>query len=631
MGRNLYQEYLAGSKCEEPSRLASDYLFGFDISDDFEHWYLGHAITSGCVPQEEMELFTRKSLFRGFEEWHQMLCCANAMREKASFNDPLDGQDLLTFISKIFATPFNSPSKNIHESLSHSIHQKGENNPQKPQSPPSSQTTGHTNKKRKADELSGKIDLGNRPKSIKCSHSPLGYRDLKDTIPKTPDLQLTQPGKDQKSPFWSAQSTNSSASQPSTQSEEDKKRLKREKKKAQKKESKRRKRREARARKSARHKKPVLREISNSSHQKLNSPSSEFMRGSGVLRANPPPQFYTGIEAGESSKTPQSPSTTPNNMEEMSETANLFGDASDKPKKEPDGELSPKDNSICAPSQAQCLTPKRKAKSPYFNTPEPSSPLKAKSPRPPRGTVPCIPFPPLEAPKFGLIQEDLAADPFRLLIAVTFLIRVKGKHAIPVFYKLMKIYPTPKDLAEADKDSILDVIKHLGLGTVRAAAIRKYARLWTENPPQADVRYGVKNYPDLGDGADIRTGEALHPDDPRTSAWEIGHMTQGRYAIDSWRIFCRDVLLGRAEDWRGKGREGEFQPEWMRVLPQDKELRACLRWLWMQEGWAWDPRTGEKELLPDDLRRAVNEGRVAWDDAGDLKILHKEAIENDGA
>ncbi|OTA89707.1 hypothetical protein M434DRAFT_78939 [Hypoxylon sp. CO27-5] len=196
----------------------------------------------------------------------------------------------------------------------------------------------------------------------------------------------------------------------------------------------------------------------------------------------------------------------------------------------------------------------------------------------------------------------------------------------------MNEYPTPRHLAEANTDDIVATIKHLGLSAVRAAAIQKYARIWLENPPQAGIRYGVKNYPRAGAGADIHVGEVLSPDDPRASAWEIGHMTQGRYAIDSWRIFCRDVLLGRAEDWRGKGREGEFQPEWMRVLPEDKELRACLRWLWMQEGWAWDPRTGDREVLSEDMRRAVDEGRVAYDDGGELKILDKEAtVQDSGA
>ncbi|OTB10153.1 hypothetical protein K445DRAFT_16953 [Daldinia sp. EC12] len=242
-----------------------------------------------------------------------------------------------------------------------------------------------------------------------------------------------------------------------------------------------------------------------------------------------------------------------------------------------------------------------------------------------------MPFPRLDAPNFGLVQESLATDPFRLLVAVTFLIRVKGKHSLPVFHELVEKYPTPRHLAEADKNDIIAMIRHLGLSAVRATAIQKYARIWIEKPPRADIRYGVKNYPRLGDGTDVRTAEELSPDDPRSSAWEIGHMTQGRYAIDSWRIFCRDVLLGRAEDWRGKGREGEFQPEWMRVLPEDKELRACLRWLWMQEGYAWDPKTGEKDILPEELRRAVNEGRVAYDEAGELEILENDVSTGNGA
>ncbi|ORY62268.1 DNA glycosylase, partial [Pseudomassariella vexata] len=242
---------------------------------------------------------------------------------------------------------------------------------------------------------------------------------------------------------------------------------------------------------------------------------------------------------------------------------------------------------------------------------------------PPRGTVSSLPFPPLSAPQFGLVQEKLADNPFRLLIAVTFLIKTAGKTAIPTFDALMQKFPTPEALAEADSHEISAMTKHLGLSVVRATRIQKYSRMWLEIPPSKHVRYGVKNYPRPGDGTDVKAGEEIKPEheDNRVSAWEIGHMTQGSYAIDSWRIFCRDVLLGLAEDWKGKGREGEFQPEWMHVLPQDKELRACLRWLWMKEGWHWDPHTGEKEVLSEKLRKAVDEGRVEWDNTGGLRIL----------
>jgi hypothetical protein len=111
------------------------------------------------------------------------------------------------------------------------------------------------------------------------------------------------------------------------------------------------------------------------------------------------------------------------------------------------------------------------------------------------------------------------------------------------------------------------------------------------------------------------------PTEEDAEAWEIGHLTQGKYAIDSWRIFCRDELLARAADWNGKGREPEFQPEWMRVLPEDKELRAYLRWMWMREGWEWDPVTGERTVLREEMRRATEEGRVDYNDHGGLEIV----------
>ncbi|KAK4128247.1 DNA glycosylase [Parathielavia appendiculata] len=267
------------------------------------------------------------------------------------------------------------------------------------------------------------------------------------------------------------------------------------------------------------------------------------------------------------------------------------------------------------------------SKSPFFgaSTPTrasqsnagPTPPSTRKKLRPPRGTVSSLPVPPLSADRFGLIQEELADDPFSLLIAVTFLIRTTGKAAIPVFRQLMERFPLPEALAAADPAEIITLIHPLGLSAVRCAAIQKYARLWLKKPPTREVRYGIKNYPQPGDGRHVRAGEEFGPEDggvcaldafdrvcPMVDAvadardraigcaWEIGHLTQGPYALDSWRIFCRDELLGRSRHWTGKGSLPGFQPEWMRVLPRDKELRACLQWMWMREGWEWDPLTG---------------------------------------
>ncbi|RDW77134.1 hypothetical protein BP6252_05187 [Coleophoma cylindrospora] len=295
--------------------------------------------------------------------------------------------------------------------------------------------------------------------------------------------------------------------------------------------------------------------------------------------------------------------------------------------------------------RSACKAKRAPAKSPYF-TPtasvsktqkskmaadtEPATPQRAgsvspskKSPkkRSPGGIISCIPFPPLSAEHFGLIQEKLASDPFRLLVAVTFLIRTHGKHAIPVFYELMDQYPTPESLVEADKADILPIIRHLGLQNQRATTYQTYAKIWLENPPMKGKRYGVRDYPSKGDGRDVKKDEILDDGDERLG-WEIGHMTQGPYAIDSWRIFCRDICRGLALGWNGEGVEDKsFQPEWMRVLPLDKELRAYLRWMWLKEGFEWDPFTGEKEIASEELQKAAMAGRIAWDDMGGMRIL----------
>lgn len=285
-------------------------------------------------------------------------------------------------------------------------------------------------------------------------------------------------------------------------------------------------------------------------------------------------------------------------------------------------------------NEKETLHSKRSTKSPYFlqePSPKEESPKKK---RPPPGTISCIPFPPLDSPSFGIIQEELAHDPFWLLIAITFLIKTSGQVALPAFRRVKERFPTPLQLLDPSiKEELLDMIRHLGLSNVRLAYILKYAMAFVHQPPKSGVLYRVRNYDkrdmsptprDLSSG-DSEDSEMSHSPSGSSNqdleAWEIGHMTQGKYAIDSWRIFCRDELLGRAEDWNGKGREAEFQPEWMRVKPADKELRACLRWMWMREGWEWDPTTGERTVLREEMRRAVNEGRVEYDDTGALRIL----------
>lgn len=239
--------------------------------------------------------------------------------------------------------------------------------------------------------------------------------------------------------------------------------------------------------------------------------------------------------------------------------------------------------------------------------------------------VSCIPFPPLHSTSFGLVQERLSHDPFRLLIAVIFLNKTRGSVALPVFYRLMERYPTPADLAAADQDDVVEIIQHLGLQNQRAKTCINLAKAWLERPPEKGKRYRVLHYPKRGDGKDVRPGDVVGEEDERV-AWEIGQLPGiGVYAIDSWRIFCRDELrglpTGLPQELTPEATEEELQKEWTRVLAGDKELRAYLRWRWLRNGWEWDPVTGERRKADEgELAKAGKGGFTYEGDGGDMLV-----------
>ena len=239
--------------------------------------------------------------------------------------------------------------------------------------------------------------------------------------------------------------------------------------------------------------------------------------------------------------------------------------------------------------------------------------------------ISCIPFPPLHATSFGLVQERLCHDPFRLLIAVIFLNKTRGSVALPVFYQLMERYPTPTDLAAANLSDVVDIIQHLGLQNQRAKKCINLAKAWLERPPEKGKRYRVLHYPQRDDGKDVRPDEILDEQDERV-AWEIGQLPGiGVYAIDSWRIFCRDELrglpTGLPETLSPEAQEADTEKEWSKVLAGDKELRAYLRWRWLRNGWDWDPVTGErKKADEDELVRAGKGGVIYEGDDGDVVV-----------
>ncbi|KAL9121564.1 MAG: hypothetical protein Q9187_001883 [Circinaria calcarea] len=251
---------------------------------------------------------------------------------------------------------------------------------------------------------------------------------------------------------------------------------------------------------------------------------------------------------------------------------------------------------------AKARSKRNSKKSPYF-------------PKSPKDKVSCIPFPALENTSFGLVQERLCNDPFRLLIATIFLNKTRGSVSMPVFYDVMTRYPTIADLASAKHGDLLEMIQHLGLQNQRAHKCIRLAQAWLDNPPQKGKRYRRLHYPKKNDGRDVKAGDGpIDDDDPRV-AWEIGHLPGiGAYAIDSWRIFCRDELRGRPtglpHELTPENIESEMQKEWTRVLPLDKELRAYLRWRWLRLGWGFNPITGDRKVIDDESYKNIQGGGI---------------------
>ncbi|OQO07664.1 hypothetical protein B0A48_07361 [Cryoendolithus antarcticus] len=249
--------------------------------------------------------------------------------------------------------------------------------------------------------------------------------------------------------------------------------------------------------------------------------------------------------------------------------------------------------------------------------------------RVPAGTSAC-PVPPITEKYFGLIQDKLWTEPFWLLVAVIFLNLTNGRTAAPVFWALKEDYPAPEALAAIDASELFNRIERLGLANNRTKTILGLAKTWVEFPPVKGVRYRKLHYPNRNDGKEYKPADVIETDSELIEGLvEIAHLPGcGHYALDSWRIFCRDVLRGVATDFNGADAETEnFEPEWQRVLPLDKELRACLRWMWMREGFVWDIITGKKRPATEEEMEQARLGEMIIDDPTEQKFAVAAAAE----
>ena len=199
-------------------------------------------------------------------------------------------------------------------------------------------------------------------------------------------------------------------------------------------------------------------------------------------------------------------------------------------------------------------------------------------------------FPSPQASTFGLIQESIAHNLYFLVIQAVLWNQTSGIQARPIFLDFIKKYPDPMCLSQASLADLTALLRPLGLQNTRARRLITLAVQWKKDPPSPEQRYFRKGY------------SSQQPTDVG-AGYEIAHLTGiGPYALDSFRIFHRDEMRGLAKDWLGTGATIEnFEPEWKRVLPMDKELCAYVKWRWLKEGFIWDGRTGQLESLDDNF------------------------------
>lgn len=145
-----------------------------------------------------------------------------------------------------------------------------------------------------------------------------------------------------------------------------------------------------------------------------------------------------------------------------------------------------------------------------------------------------------------IVQSILFHRPEWLLVATILLNVTSGKAAVPVLNEVRTRWPTMEALSQAHAPELELLLTPLGLGRKRTQRLIQFATMWLEDPPdqlslrpsRVQVAKGVAKYPPTA----------------------VSHLPgMGRYALDSYRIFCGQLVGGN---------------EWKTVTPLDKELRV---------------------------------------------------------
>ena len=168
-------------------------------------------------------------------------------------------------------------------------------------------------------------------------------------------------------------------------------------------------------------------------------------------------------------------------------------------------------------------------------------------------------------------------------MAVTLLNKTSGRLGIPAFWTLISKWPTPLELSQgtshctsvifmltylAKEEEVIALIRHLGTQSVRSRRLILLSRAYLQEPPSIYDLRSSKSTKMCSPSTPLRITTTAYPATP------ISHLPgTGRYALDSYRIFCTQKHDLNSEEWKT-------------VLPTDKELvrylvsQGCFPRLW---------------------------------------------------
>jgi methyl-CpG-binding domain protein 4 len=101
---------------------------------------------------------------------------------------------------------------------------------------------------------------------------------------------------------------------------------------------------------------------------------------------------------------------------------------------------------------------------------------------------------PRDASPYGLIQEELRDQPWRLLVACIMLNLTNIKQVRPIIWEFFRRYSTPEAAASADETELAELIRPLGLYNRRAKSIIRLSSAITRPWRDVDDLPGVGKY-----------------------------------------------------------------------------------------------------------------------------------------